>query len=249
MVISHFVPKRNHSPHRHLPSRCSVSKNQQLRSPMTNEKQQLSIESVRPRFSLLTALLVTSFVGMAIVIVQFWREIGPLRDEVRQLRTEVGRLTIDDPSKIQGIEVPTPSDRTWIWRIWIPPGQSIFIGCAVGDVPKDGEPPHGRTVPLDPGENLVSLTFFRDEDDPRWKYRFGQPTATFPGIVPEGQDWLNWTEFQQHGRISFGPKPSTLPDFPTKHVIVRKRMSRLGGPNPFDASEPLPGFIVWLERH
>jgi hypothetical protein len=201
-----------------------------------------------PRISILSLLLFTTIVGMAIVILQLWREIGPLRDEVRQLRTDVGKLTIDDPSKIQGIEVPTPSNRAWLWRIWIPPGQSIFIGCAVGDVPQTGEPTGGRTVPLDPGENLVSLTFYRDDGDPRWKYRFGQPTAAFPGIVPEGQDWLSWDGRQQHGRTSFGPKPSTIHEFQSKYVIVRERMSRRGGPDPKDASEPLPGFIIWLER-
>jgi hypothetical protein len=39
-----------------------------------------------PRFSLLTILLVMALVACGITIWQLWREVGPLREEVRRLR-------------------------------------------------------------------------------------------------------------------------------------------------------------------
>ena len=56
-------------------------------------------QSRRPRFSLLTLLLLMAIAAMGIVIWQLWSEVEPLRAEVRNLRLETGRLTIDDPAK------------------------------------------------------------------------------------------------------------------------------------------------------
>ena len=50
----------------------------------------------RPRFSLLTAFLLLTIAGLSIVVVQLWREIGPLRQEIRRYRNEIGELTIYD---------------------------------------------------------------------------------------------------------------------------------------------------------
>ena len=67
--------------------------------------------------SLLTAVLLMTIVGMAIVIVQLWREVAPLRAEVRRFRDEMGQLTISDPSKFHAIEVRTSDKMIWKWRI------------------------------------------------------------------------------------------------------------------------------------
>ena len=76
--------------------------------------------SWRPRFSLLTVLLLITIAGMAIVIVQLWRAVGPLRREVETLRAEVGVLGIDDASKIHVVQVKSPGSFHWTWRIWLP---------------------------------------------------------------------------------------------------------------------------------
>ena len=74
----------------------------------------------RPRISLLSALLFMTIAGMAIVIVQLWREVGPLRAEVRRLRNELGVLTVENPSRLHAIEVRTKDEMIWKWRIWVP---------------------------------------------------------------------------------------------------------------------------------
>jgi hypothetical protein len=46
--------------------------------------------NLRPRISILTALLLMTILGMAIVIWQLWHKVGPLQTEVKQLREERG---------------------------------------------------------------------------------------------------------------------------------------------------------------
>ena len=53
------------------------------------------------RFSLFTAILLTTIVGLTIVVVVLWREVGPLRVEVRQMRAQLGKLTIDDAEALR----------------------------------------------------------------------------------------------------------------------------------------------------
>ena len=78
----------------------------------------------RPRFSILTALLLMTIVGMVFAVVHVRNraaslelELRTLAYENRQLRDEVGALSIDDPSKIYAIRVRTDDDRTWKWRV------------------------------------------------------------------------------------------------------------------------------------
>lgn len=89
----------------------------------------------RPRFSLLTMLLVMTIVGMAIVIAQMWRDVGPLRAANRQMRTELGLLTIEDPKRAYAISLPTFEDKTWKWRIYLPPGGQYSLSEYSGHLP------------------------------------------------------------------------------------------------------------------
>jgi hypothetical protein len=74
----------------------------------------------RPRISILNALLLTTIVAMAIVIVQLWREVGPLRVELAARRGEMGQLFIADNQKAHGIGVDWDKDGTWRWRLYLP---------------------------------------------------------------------------------------------------------------------------------
>lgn len=90
---------------------------------------------VRPRVSLLTALLLTTIVAMGIVIAMLWQEVKPLRIDNRRLRSEVGELSIDDPNRPYAIQVQTHEDDTWKWRIYLPPGGSYSINSYSGTLP------------------------------------------------------------------------------------------------------------------
>ena len=60
------------------------------------------MSKLRIRFSLKELVLLFAFVSMAIAIVVQFRELVPLRAEVRQMRTELGKLSIDDAAQRPG---------------------------------------------------------------------------------------------------------------------------------------------------
>jgi hypothetical protein len=93
----------------------------------------------RPRLSLLTALLFMTIAGMALVIARLWREVGPLRGEVRELRQFVGELSIDDKTKILAIEVRQPDPNFWHWRVYLPPGKEYKLLQFDGLLPPRGK--------------------------------------------------------------------------------------------------------------
>src|SRR5258708_5153760 len=92
----------------------------------------------RLRFSLLTATLLITIAAMAIVIALLWREVGPLRAQVKSMRTELGMLNVDDPTRVHVIQIGTSEEHHNKWRIYLPPGGSYSL-CA-----------YGRLIPPDP---------------------------------------------------------------------------------------------------
>ncbi len=101
------------------------------------------IQRLIPRFSLLTLLLVTTLVALAITITLLMREIGPLRAEVKKLRDETGKLWIEDETKIHAIQLPSDeegSERTYKFRVSLPPGRKYMVCYATQDIPQDGIP-------------------------------------------------------------------------------------------------------------
>jgi hypothetical protein len=94
----------------------------------------------RLRLSLLNLFFLTAILALAIVIALFWREIGPLRVEVRQLRDETGKLTIDDPTKLAAIQYHRRDEDLWRWRVWIPAGHSYRLKWIEAAIPRTDFP-------------------------------------------------------------------------------------------------------------
>ena len=128
----------------------------------------------KPRFSLLTALLSTTTLAMMIALLQLWREVGPLRAEVRQLRAETGRLVIEDSTKIHVMAIIEPQTATnaWKWRVYLPDNRKYAIHLSTRPVLDVGYPKSqesiGASWPLDSGEELVEITVRKDGRDLRW---------------------------------------------------------------------------------
>ncbi len=195
----------------------------------------------RLRFSLLTVLLVTTIVGMAIVVVMQWRSLAPLRAEVRRLRNEVGDLSVDDPTKLCAIQVNTHDELTWKWRVWVPQGKVYRVREYGGEVPKEGYPEDGGTVWLrEPGEHVVEYRIIRDPRDDQW---YGWLQTRSGGVGKDAQPWVKWPS----RRSSTGGVGTTTQSFePDRRVeLIRHRVSQAGHNVPFE--DPAAGFMVWLE--
>jgi hypothetical protein len=74
-----------------------------------------------PRFSLLTLTLLTAIVALAMTVRSLWREVGPLREQVRHLEVELGHLDVTDAERPHVIAVRTDDPLTWRWRVYLPP--------------------------------------------------------------------------------------------------------------------------------
>lgn len=112
----------------------------------------------RPRVSLLSLLLLVSLLASATMTTLLWREIGPLRAEVRRLRDETGQLTIDDPQRTHVIQVPTEGRDPQRYRVYLPAGRRYAFCYQANRIPRQGTPPaNGGSGWLDPGEWIVSV--------------------------------------------------------------------------------------------
>ena len=194
------------------------------------------------RFSLLTLLLVMAIVAMSITVAMLYVELRPLRKEVAELRAEVGRLNIEDPTKLHVMRVDTDNELEWKWRIWVPEGASYALRGSGGSVPQEGFPTDGGTMYLrEPGEHVVRYLIRRDPKDNGW---YGSLHLVGSGSVgKQNQPWVDWSS---RTATSSGPGSATKTFETGERVeIIRHRVSQ--AKSSADIEDPSAGFMVWLE--
>lgn len=180
--------------------------------------------------------------GLSIVVVQLWREVGPLREEVRRLRDEMGVLVVEDPTKVQAIQVNTRDELTWKWRVWIPKGQSYVIRSYGDGVPKEGFPQNGGSMRIyNPGEHVIGYEIDRDRTSGEW---FGKMTLAGTGSVgKDNQPWVTWTSTSS---TSGGVSKSARTFEPGERIeLIRHRVSQTVDSSKIE--DPAAGFMIWLE--
>ena len=230
--------------------------------------------NLRPRISILTALLLTTIVGMAIVIVQLWREVGPLRADNKRLNEERGTLVIGDPTQLHAIKIPGrfAGEGRQSFRVYVPPGQTYLAFVHINDVPKAGLPEpkklpshagmlglfQGRLFArLGPGEHTVTIkTTHRGKiSDIALIVGFADqgfpldasamtPKDRWPTVVPETFKVFGDGVGQQ----------SVAADASNPLVLLRTRIQEVSPesvnvtytiPEP---GGPLDGMLLWIER-
>jgi hypothetical protein len=220
----------------------------------------------RPRFSILSALLLTTIAGMALVIAQLWREVGPLREEVRRYRAEAGILTIDDPSLVSGIQVGTKEDR-WKWRVYFPPGVNHKVYAYSGMIPPGVDVVQRNDLTsMNPGPGAISYSFggpFEGETiiEMRLKQDGGKWTMQ---VNFDGSGWSNLRLDDSFAEYLSNPNGAAYwnsslnandqSDFTARErifLLKRRRpqvMKALGGGSTSgEAFGPAPGLALWIE--
>jgi len=229
-------------------------------------------ERPRPglRFSLLTMLLLTTIIGLGVVVGMQWREIDPLRREVRELRGEVGRLTIDDPTKAYAIALPSMDDNYWRWRIYLPPGVGLRTFVYSGHFPKREGPmkewlkgvvKDGVGVSTSgsdfTGEFIIECRAF--EKDNQWtmqtRYTRRSGTATISGgggtTINQPDNWFS----AGRGRVTASDTSVTVQkEFELDEPLLLLHVERMvitevpgGGYASQSATGPADGVAVWIE--
>jgi hypothetical protein len=207
-----------------------------------DDQQPLSERSRWPRFSLPTAFLLMTIVCLATVMVLLWREVGPLRAEVRRLRDEVGALSVDDPTKPCAIRVRTKDEYTWKWRVWIPEGREYRLKYSGEQIPKNGIPQsHGSITLSDPGEIWIEYRISPNPQSEQWSDKLYTPNAAVGSAM---QKWVKWT---RRTTTNEGISYTTQVTEPGKIIVLnRERVSQTAA----DSSrieDPSAGFMIWLE--
>lgn len=115
--------------------------------------------SSKKSFSLLTLLLLTVIVAMAVSQVSMMRKMAEAESEVSQARRLYGYIRISDAAKTIVQRLEDSPDRRSAYRVHIPPGRHYILH--ISDVPfVGGQPP----ADLPPSANL-SMNNWRDGAD------------------------------------------------------------------------------------
>ena len=154
---------------------------------------------LRPRVSLLTAFLLTTIVGLSIVTLQLWREVAPLREQVRSMRAELGLLNIEDPTVAQAIQLGTREADHWKWRIYLPPGPEyeLFVYSGKRIPPRQGldwlaavkKSGGGMSTTMDGGEFVFNVEL--KKQDNRWLVLTSTGMDRKGGVTSVQGDWLS----------------------------------------------------------
>ncbi len=194
------------------------------------------------QFSLLNLVLMTTVVALGVTVYLLYQEVAPLRAEVKRLRDEVGELHVEDKSKVHAIRVETDNELEWKWRIWVPVGAIYNLRGFGDEIPNDGFPDTGGTIYLrEPGEHVVRWVIKRDPKNGRWAGSLHQ------GGSSAGSDTQPWVEWPARSGAISGVGTSTRVFEPHEQVeLARHRYENKNNP-PAKPTDPLPGFMIWLE--
>lgn len=218
-----------------------------------------------PRYSLRTALLLTTIIALAISVVLLWRDAEFARGVARRLRGEVGQFTIDDQTRVNAIQVRQPDPNLWRWRVYLPPGRPYKLRQAVGPLPsrvgmkdKDwltavknnqygslGE--HSGSEMQ--GELVVEASLFRQTDGWRFVTRPGDDVSFFP-LTSLGT-WLDELSRIERGDVSKNAQRVFERHEPIILLHLVKPVLKPtagGGTQSTEDTKPAEGIVVWLEE-
>jgi hypothetical protein len=92
---------------------------------------------MRPRFSLLTTFLLLSLAACGVTVWQLWREVEPLRQEIRRLKVKFGYIDVVDPTRTHVRQAETRENDRWQWSVYLPPRGQYSLNVYSGRLPDD----------------------------------------------------------------------------------------------------------------
>lgn len=201
--------------------------------------------SRRFRFSLRRMLLVIAVVVLALSHLLSSYRLFQANREIAKYRREMGYLDVSDPSKIHVVAIPSMEERTWRWRVYVPPGVDTLLRMEANDITPDGIPSAGGAS-LPQGESIVELRC-TEEQAGEWNVLCAAKSplgaATIPEILKGAEtDWLDhgWMRMMQQ----VGVEQTEQFDAAETITLLRLRSSD----QPMNQSTPpiARGLLVWL---
>jgi hypothetical protein len=215
------------------------------------------MRSLRPRLSLLTALLLTTIVGLSIVTFQLWRDVEPLRAQVRSMRSELGLLNIEDPTVAHAIQLGTREVDRWKWRIYLPDQGDYELFVYDGLIPprqfhkkwydevrKTGS---GMSTTMEGGEFVFSVELEKAGD--RWMLRTSKGVDLNASVMSVNGDWLSNTD--SHGitsSVGYDAAVTYKPGQPIHIMTLLEPVVTKNGTSTSWSSPtgPANGIVIWI---
>lgn len=212
---------------------------------------------LRPRLSLLTAILLTTIVGLSIVTFRLWHEVEPLRAQVRSMRTELGQLNIDDPNVPQAVQLGSDKRDQWRWRVYLPSNRTLFV--YTGKIPpRSGLTKNWYSAVKHAGSG-TSGTFPKGEfvfevrlekEGVRWFVVTSRGNGNRTGRMSIDGDRLSREAFRSSGSsIGHDKAVRFHPNEPIHlFTLLEPAVTRVGGTTSWASPQgPANGVVVWIE--
>lgn len=227
---------------------------------MTADELPYTANSGRWRFSLRTLLLIVVVVCIAIPMAMQTIKLYRAEVELRQLRNEVGYLSVDDRSKVHVIAVDMNEPNTWRWRIFLPQGVRYSWCLGFGDIPAKGVPEpkikHTSNEPYsDEDVEVVVTAKLRQIDDGDWslsvssiiggqRYQMGDARVSVPD--EEMRRIHKVSVYEGH---TLGTRGTETLDPKGPIVLLQLRTCERQPDRSYKPSaNPMPGYMIWLEK-
>jgi hypothetical protein len=212
-----------------------------------------------PRISLATAFLLTTIVGLSIVTFRLWREVAPLREQVRSMRSELGLLNIEDPTVAQAIQLGSREADHWKWRIYLPPGSEyelfVYSGRRIpphkglnwfAAVKKDGS---GMSTTMDGGEFVFEVRLVKK--GMKWMVSTSRGLGGDDGEMSIDGDWLSQKMGRSVSSSAGFDKATTFRPGEAIHLmsifepVVTQNGTSTSWTSP---TGPANGIVIWIEQ-
>jgi hypothetical protein len=198
---------------------------------------------LRPRLSLLAAILMTTIVALSIVVIRQHRELSTLRNGWSHLPAYWKAWPqVLDEKKLYARGVVQIRSLLWTWRLWIPSDETVVARIKWGDIPAEGYPDDAQSIDLPTGDNWLALKF---EEHPVSGESLGQlfgSDAVISFVVPSDERLSPWWKEEYKTDVIGVNTISEASD--GRLLLQRFRVAGDDAPADFAA----PGFIIWLER-
>lgn len=175
-------------------------------------------------------------------------EISAQDRTIELMRSQLGVLTITDPSKIHALEVPTQRERHWRWRVYLPPGKWTLL-ASTGKIPKQGFENVSFTTSSAPSVAQLYVeawTEIDEEGKPRLAVRSENGTARHSISALDFEklkSGCSWSSIGQTQQVRDARQPLELLRLRTHDVVTEHDGSRTTR----SSDEPTFGILIWIE--
>ena len=206
------------------------------------------------KFSLLTLLFAISIVALLVGLVVTRSELAVKSARLKELLQEMRFLDIDDPAKINAISIPGFGQKSWRWRLHLPPDRRFRIRVAFDDIPAQGLPvgsPDRMVCELPGGESILTASIVKNGDG--WGLSLfsesdGQQNFDFVSDIQAAN--TKWLAKRGGCSQNLTGHSTTVDGNPNKPFILVSYRDGISPTPGVVATNPAPtdGVLIWIQE-